>query len=562
MEAIAAGHLERLQTAVLKKYTAAMVSKWLTAHTTYGSEPYSYVDHEFQENILNDTSRETNTQKCSQIGISEVSLRKALALTNMIQNYKIGYTLPTAKFAGTFTKTRVDPVIEGSKTLKGAIHKTNDNNEVKQFGDSMLYFRGAASSNAPISIPLDHLIHDEFDFSDQEVLGQYFSRLTHSKWKKIDRFSTPTLPNFGINKFFRESRRHYMMAKCCHCNHWFIPDYYKHVKIPGFLKDLREIDKSTLTRIKWGEAQVHCPSCGKVPSLQPEYREIVCENPDEGYVASGHQVSPFDAPNIITAAFLVEASTKYDRIQDFINFNLGLPAEDSEATLTREDFLQVFLQVVASTSVTYVMGVDVGNIYHFVVAAIDAYGDMLVVHTEKLGMGHAKEKYRELRRRFQVVCTVIDSGPHAETVMSLQDEDPNCFASVYMRSKSVVTHTVVNKKEEVEEGKDFVRQVNVNRNRAFDGYMAFIRENHLRIVDSDLKEEIIQHHTSMKRVKVFENESGEMAYSWQKSDGVDHFHHAFLYCWIAGKIRGVGGSLIILPTARAFKFRLGKVTQR
>ena len=556
MDEVTQGHLDRLRTAVLKRYTAGMTAKWVVDHTFLGGRPYSFHNHEFQEEILNSEEQETNTQKCSQVGMSEAQARKALARVSMLTPYTVAYTLPTAKFAGTFAKTRIDPIIEGSPTLKQTVHKTNNNNEVKQFGDSFFWIRGAASSNAPISIPCDHLIHDEVDFSDQEVLGQYRSRLTHSAWRNVDRISTPTLPNFGINKYFRASRRKFLFCKCEHCNEQFIPDYYKHVKIPGFLDDLRRIDKAVLSRIRWKEAKVHCPRCGKVPSLQKEHREWVFENPDDNFKAIGHQVSPFDAPFVVTAADLVEASTEYDRIQDFENFSLGLPSDDKEATLTREDFESLFVRTPVPTSAVFVMGVDVGNVYHFVIDAVDAWGSLLRVHSEKVPMGMARTRYHELRREFRVICTVMDSGPHSETVMALQEQDPNMYAAVYMRSKSVVTHTVIEKERVEEEGQDFVRQVNVNRNKAFDAYMEAIRSNKIHFIDSDLREETIQHHTSMKRVRVFDNDSGEMTFSWQKSDGVDHFHHAGLYSWVAARIKGLGKSLIILPTFQAFKFKV------
>ena len=348
---------------------------------------------------------------------------------------------------------------------------------------------------------------------------------------------------------------HWNFVKCDHCAQWFMPDYYKHVKIPGFTNDLREINKQTLTKIRWQEAVVECPHCGNVPSLQPEHREWVCENPTENYVAAGYQVTPFDAPNIISPSYLIKASTTYDRIQDFQNFNLGLPAEDKEATLTREDFTGVFIHDCPGSNYVYVMGVDVGNIYHFVVWAVDPWGDGFSVLQEQVPMGKAKDRYFELLRQYHIACTVIDSGPHAETVLSIQAKDPNCYASVYMRSKSMLTHTVLDKEEDKQQGKEFLRQVNVNRSRALDAYMNFIRENHLKIAESEEKETVIAHHTDMKRVKLFDNDSGEMQYSWQKASGVDHYHHAFLYAYIASKIKGVGRPTIILPTTTIFTFK-------
>ena len=549
-------HCLRLRTAVLHRHTVASIAKYIEKETTIGLRPYSYKDHEYQEAIIGDVSQETVTQKCSQIGASEAELRKALALVNVIQPYTVCYTLPTAKFASTFMKTRIDPVIRGSKSMRESIQVVNDNQEIKQFGDSFLYLKGAASTNAPISIPVDHLMHDEVDFCDQTVLGQYISRLTHSKWKRIDRFSTPTLPNFGINKFFRESRRHYLMAKCHHCNHWFNPDYFENVKIPGFTGDLQSVTKGMLSTLKWKDAALHCPKCGLIPSLQWEQREWVCENPTENFVAAGRQVSPFDAPNIITCSDLIKASTGYDRHQDFVNFNLGLPAEDRESTLSYSDLLQSFHYFDASADFMYVMGVDVGSTYHFFVAGINGMGDMFNVHRESCGMGAAREKYWELKKRFHVVCTVMDSMPHAETVMALQDMDNNLYAAVYTKSKGMLTYSVVMRDDESDAGKKYVRQVNINRSRAFDGYMEAIRSRAIHFLDGDDKELVITHHRSMKRVKTYDAESGELAFSWQKTDGNDHYHHASLYCWIAGQIRGVERPSVRLPIMSMFSMKI------
>ncbi len=557
---LAKAHVERLVTSVLKRYTASQIAKWITTETTYAGQPYSFVDHEFQEKVLNDTSRDVVVKKCSQIGLSETAARMALALVNVLRPYTVAYTLPTALFAGTFAKTRIDPVIMGSKTMKENIHKTNDNNEVKQFGDSFLYMRGSATSNAPISIPCDHLIHDELDFSDQEVIGQYTSRLTHSKWKRTTKFSTPTVPKYGVSLAFDESRRHYNMVKCNHCNHYFAPDYHKHVKIPGYDRPLEEITKHILQKIRFREAQLLCPKCYKVPSLQVEHREWVCENPHENFIAAGYQITPFDAPNIIEISYLVEASTKYGRRQDFVNFNLGLEAEDKEATLTREDIERnIERQFEIPTSGTYVMGVDCGNNYHFCIAHVGPWGDLTVVHTESCGMGLARAKYHDLRKRFRVVCTVIDGAPHAETVMALQAEDWNCYAAVYIRSKNMVTHTVVDKETEPEKGSVFVRQVNINRSRSFDGYMDFVRSGHLKIIHSENNEQIITHHISMKRVQTYDNDSGEMHFSWQKTDGNDHYHHTFQYCWTASRIKGVMRPTIALPLHKITKFKQTKI---
>jgi hypothetical protein len=543
-------HLERLKTTLLRRYSAATIARWIVENTFHSQTNYSYKDHEYQEKILSDTSVEVVVKKCSQVGISEASARMALALVCVMNPYTVAYTLPTASFAGVFAKTRIDPIIEGSEILRESVHRTNNNNEVKQFGESFLFLRGAQSSNSPISIPVDHLIHDEWDFSDMEVLGQYVSRLTHSRWKRKTKISTPTHMGYGIDVEFKGSRQHYLFVKCNHCNHQFIPDYYKDVRIPGMPGfDLHEFTKRHQSNSKWRDAQLHCPRCSKVPSLQKEYREWVCKNPSENFVAAGYQVSPFDAPNIITVSDLLNASVGYARRQDFDNFNLGLAVEDKEATFVAGEFEKWFVQAKTGSGYAYVMGVDVGAQYHFVVHAVDGFGRAVCVHRERVGMRDSRRRYHELRKEWHIGCTVMDSLPHGETVMTLQGQDNTMYASVYVKKKTLTIYEVKDKDDSKDEAKTFVRQVNVNRNRSFDGYMEWVRANNLTILkmNDDEDQAFIDHHCSMKRTKIPTPDGQEFEYVWQKTDGEDHYHHASQYAWIAGQIRGIARSGIVLP---------------
>lgn len=549
-------HLERVHLAVLRRGSMSTLCKWIKDNTFIGGRPFNFVDHEYQEAIITDTSQEVNVRKCSQVGVSEVSARLVLAMVNVVRPFTAIYVLPTAIFARTFAKTRFDPIISGSKVIKENVDSINNGSELKQFGDSFLYIRGAASSNAPISIPADAIISDETDFSDQETLTQYTSRLTHSSWKILRRFSTPTIPGYGIDLAFRTSRRFFNLCKCNHCNHWFNPSYFDHVKIPGYSSPLGDITKQILGRIEWQKAALLCPKCGQIPSLQVEHRQYVCENPEDKYVAAGYQVSPFDAPNIIKVSELVKVSGDYARKQDFANFALGLPMEDKEATLSREDLEGLFVESGSVSGAYYVMGVDVGNTYHMEVAAVFPDGISIIVHAERVPMGQARERYHQLRRQYRVVCSVIDSLPHSETVMALQAEDPNLFAAVYVKSKTVVTHTVVDKEKDPDLAIEYVRQVNINRNKALDAYMDAIRARSILICNSDEREHIIAHHTSMKRIKMFDHDTGEMSFNWQKTDGNDHYHHTGLYTWVAGKIRGVSRPTVQLPIFSISKFRL------
>lgn len=540
-------HVERLKAETLLKFSTATIPEWICKHTKINGDPYSFVDHEYQETILRDQSQEVVIKKCSQVGISETSARLALALCAVMKNYTVAYTLPTAGFAAVFMRTRIDPIIQGSPYISSLLHSSTDNSEVKRIGDSYLYLKGAQSSNAPISIPCSHLIHDEIDFSDSDVLSQYQSRLTHSKHKRKTKLSTPTIPNRGIDKEFKNSRRHFNLVKCNHCNHWFFPDYFDHVKVPDYSGDLRAINKTNLHKFRYNEAAVHCPKCGGKPSLQHEHREYVCENSEDHYVAAGYQVTPFDAPNFITPGYLIESSTQYKRYTDFINFGLGMAAEDKESTIMRSELESLLVDFLTPAYGSYVMGLDMGMQCHCVIAFITHDGFMIIVHTEIISVGQVRERRKELARQYRVRMTVVDALPYTETVLAMQSEDRNLYAAVYVVTKAVETHVVVDKEEDTEKGRQAMRQVNINRNKAFDAFMDAIRLKFILKVKDGNDEAWMTQLCDLKRIREWATD-GEIGFSWKKSeDGNDHFHHASLYAYTASQIMGVAKNIMTLP---------------
>lgn len=549
LSAIERSHFERVKTSVMQKYGLTNIGEWICKNTKINGAPYSFLDHEYQDVIAADQSRERVVRKCSQVGISELSARIALAYCAVIPHFTTLYTLPTAAFAGTFMQTRIDPVIEASQYLSDMIHSTMDNAEVKRFLDSFLYMKGSQSTNAPISIPVDMLIHDELDYSSPEIISQYQSRLTHSKHKLKIKLSTPTVPKFGIDKEFSQSRRHFNFVKCNHCNEYFVPDYFQHVRVPGWDKKLDEITKRNLHLTRFQEAQVHCPKCGKVPSLQKEYRQWVCENPNDNYIAAGYQVAPFDAPNIISAAYLVEASTQYKRYIDFINANLGLPAEDNESKILRGDIDKVMIDAIGQGFGGYVMGIDMGLMCHVTIGFRSLDEQLVVVLREQVPVHRIRARRKELQIQYRPRVTVVDSLPYTETVLAMQAEDPNLFGAVYVTNKNIETHVVREKEEKKEEGQVDIRQVNVNRNKAFDALLEDIRARMVLVVQQSEQDddEFKDHLTDMRRVKEYTPDN-EIAFVWRKSEeGNDHFHHALLYLWVASQMMGVSKNQVAMP---------------
>lgn len=551
-------HMQRLRAGANQAQALSEVSRWIAENTYLGGNPFSFSGHEYQERILNDTSRDIVIRKCSQVGISELAVRRSLALCGMIRNFTCIYTLPTAHFAATLMKTRVNPVIQSSPYLRELVSDI-DNVEVKQIGGSFLYLKGSASGNAPISIPCDCLVHDERDFSDPLILSQYTSRLSHSKHKMRFNLSTPTLPGKGIDHDFSRSRRHFMFVKCSCCGHHFVPSYYDHVRIPGFNGELLDISKRNLHTTKFTEAFVECPNCGGKPSLLPDYREWVLENPDDNHVAAGFQVSPFDAPTIVSPAYLVEASTNYSAQADFVNFALGLPFFSSEAVLAPEE-IRACITRERFVGGAHVMGVDLGKTCHIVVASVSWDGALQIVHTEEVMLQKLRERYTDLRIKYRVRSAVIDSLPYTDTVLALQAIDQNLWASVYTQSRGVDLFTVKQRDEDAESGIQQLRQINVARDRTFDALMAFIRSGQFSKFSDDNDDIFVAHCTDMRRVKDWNPVRSEMAFKWVKSeDGEDHFWFALSYAFLAKHILGTSvGNSASLPLLSTFKLKMAK----
>ena len=554
-------HMQRLRAGADRAVALKETSKWIAQNTSINGRAYSYKNHEYQQRILDSEAIEINVRKCSQVGITELAVRRALALCGMIKNFTVIYTLPTATFAATLSKTRVDPIINESPFLHEMMGET-DNVEVKRIGSSLLYMKGAASGNAPISIPADAIFSDEINFSDPHVLSQYQSRLTHSEYKMKFKLSTPTIPGKGIDYEFSNSRRHFLFAKCSHCGHSFIPDYYENVRIPDFSGDLREVTKRNLHKYRYSEAKLHCPKCDKVPDLSPDFREWVCENPGDAHVAEGFQVSPFDAPNLITPGYLVEASTNYTDVADFVNFNLGLPYFSQESVLSPTE-IQACITTANFGMITHVMGIDLGKTCHIVVAGVHWDGSMQVVRLEEVPLQNLKQRYKELRLQYRVRVAVIDSLPYTDMVLSLQAEDPNLWASVYTQFRGVELFTVKHREETPDAGLQQLRQINVARDRTFDALMAFMRSGQFSKVSCEHDATFVTHCTDMRRVKDFSTKTQQMEFRWIKSElGDDHFWFATSYAFLAKHIVGTAtGSQIVLPFVSSFNVEPRKIHQ-
>lgn len=538
-------HIKRLDAALFNNYDLSDVVNYLEEKTFLKGDRFSFKDHEFQCDILSDTSDVINVQKCAQVGMSEAMARYALAVARIMPYFSVIMTMPHAGDASNFAKTRLDPIINETPDLRDVMDKELDNSEVKGIGNSLLYMRGCSGTTAALSVPADMLIHDEVDRSDPDILGQYQSRIKHSKYKKTRHFGTPTLDGRGIALHMESSRRYRQACVCNHCQHTFVPSFHTDVVIPGYKDDenkgeLKNITKYNLNNIRWQEAYLACPACKQEPSLQREHRKWICENPSAIFEAKGYYVTPFEVPNVVTIASLVKEITKYKSWIEFVNQALGETANSSESQLTAADVNNAKVtDYDLRSNEMHCMGIDVGQICHIAVGRETPDGELLVVHRERVVLAKLKARKAELKRQFRVAVTVIDSQPETHLVHLMQKADKNLYGAVYSQNRKLATYEIVLVEKDLKEGKLPIHQARIIRDLNFDEVMALFKAGLIKWMpqDSENDELFINHCTDMTRTQVLDR-SNETVYTWAKSkEGQDHYMHTVGYLHVACRLK-------------------------
>lgn len=556
MDSFSEQHLDRIETAVQPK-NGEFYSKWIPKNTRLKGKLFSWNDHAYQKVIAADEAREQCIRKPSQVGISELMIRWVLAFSLLNRGVTTIYSLPTAMFAQKFAKTRFDVVIDESPNVKSQIYPGADSAMVKRFlCNSMVFFNGASRSSQVISVPADYIVQDEKDFAeDQEILTQLHSRLTHSEFKKLTSLSTPTVDGYGISEDFENSVQFIELTRCNHCNHYFDPDYFEDVVIPGFLGDIKEfnyLNKSLLTQHRVNEAFLACPRCRRPVNTGEDYREFVVKNPDSNAEMHGYQITPFSCPSTRPAPEIIKTATKYKRYADFINFGLGLPATTSENALSEEEIEAAFVSDARfpDKAPVSVMGLDMGGQCACFTGAPFPDGHLHIYHAELIPLHRLHKTYREIAAEQRVIASVIDALPYTDTVKAIQGVDHSSWACLFRETKSTELFTVQEKEEDESKATYGLRQITAQRDMGLDFVVSMLRSGKLTFSREllPLLPVISKHLRDLKRIKL-SDKYGEDIYTWRKSSaGQDHFFFALLYLVLATFMRGVSGGSVALPS--------------
>jgi hypothetical protein len=497
-------------------------------------DPLDYsVNHEFLKQYLRDFSSELCVIKSSQTGITTSSIVKCLYLANIDQSelwgslfgrrnksgIRIIYTFPTERDVGEFSSTRFRPMIQNSERLVKMIGRGIDASLRRRIGRSIVSFRGTQSERQAISTPADLIVTDELDFSDQVVVDAFDSRLSHSDLRWWWKFSTPTIPNYGIDAEYQKSNQYRWIVKCQHCGR------RQQVMYPTSVKKKR-VGKSTVSF--WG---CRSSKCGKELDRTQGVWVPKYENRDY----HGYYIPPSICP-WIQPSHIESSRKRYRTEKGFMNYALGRAYSTGEDVITRElllnriEFGEGYHPIFDNA---VYMGVDQGDILHFTISRSRNNRR----ETIKTGTRSSFAEIGALMNEYHVKMCYIDGMPNKKSAQDLASD-------FYGRVKLVFYHEFIDD-DNVRDMPKLEHGVTVDRTGALDmsaeswrsGRSVMVLDRNIQSiipmeVDNPDGDGFIQQMGNMTRDEEENVKTGKVKYVWRRT-GPDHFRHADSYCFLA-----------------------------
>jgi len=496
------------------------MSDWVTKHTTLRGNPFTTKGYEFQRKILDDTHPSLSTIKISQVGATELSIRKMLGFLERNQGTTGIFTFPNQNMRDKNASTRFKPIIDGDEIFnRPRDAKATRTKTIIQMGLSFLHITDC-TEGAATSTPADILMTDEIDLSDMHMVALFQSRLENSDFKITQNFSTPTHLSYGIDALYQSSDQQEYLYRCPKCNHWQIPDFeLKFVTIPGVPSDLEcfsELEEHHMDLLDTQNMHLHCEKCNAALDLtDPDLREWVPAFPNRT-LSRGYRIRPFSTSRRSVDSIL-RSLFNYKRnnyIRGWWNTVMGRPYTAGNERLSESDISHCLdSPLVPDIDVLrpICIGIDAGIMCHVVLIDL-ATGNPFkfeVVHSERL-VSHVTD----LCARYNVIIGGMDR--HPQTVLAQQVREASNFKIwpiEYRGSKNI---------NPFKDALGVTTHYQCDRTASIDRVASVVRARTVSFSGYDVqKQTIINHLTNMVR-----DEAPERPAVWKKISEDDHYFHA------------------------------------
>lgn len=521
----------QLEVAALKdiltygiSYVDLLESKeWDIASRKWMPEIYSVVNpYKIEKNPIGQAKRLV-IQKSTQCGMSTMGMVRLFHFADFWSTRSI-YMLPRQQDYQDFVSTRIDPIIKRSERLSGLLGEV-DSTRSKQIGNSYIFFM--ESSVEPRMMPADAVWIDELDLSDLKNVSTAQNRMDESAWRIACFYSTPTIPNYGINAMLDSSDKREWMVKCPTCGHWQELDWDKNLRLIGAQNNPK--------KVFYG-----CVRCDAELSQQDiqNFGMWVPEYPERSNHTIGFHISQLMSHS---AARLWEVyRDPQTNIVEFYRKNLGKPRELGAGSLEREDMLAncfdsaYGFETERDGKSTYYMGVDQGNELQVLVAKDDKVDNRhKIVYLESIPFDEGFARLAQIIRLFRPAKVVVDADPNRHSARALQTDFLGKMLLADYTQSPIDWET---KKDDV---LGITTNVTIGRSEGFDNLIASIKKGEWLLPGAlpelpPATELIIDHITAIKRdIETRRVPGGEKAVVVWRELRPSHYAHAWLYLLIA-----------------------------
>jgi DNA-directed RNA polymerase subunit RPC12/RpoP len=477
-------------------------------------EIVEFDNHCFLLDIYTDQNKEIVIKKGSQVGVSLWAILKSIHDAKYWGINQI-HTLPTVQDVQKFVPSKVNLIIKNNPCIFRDVKGEVDAVTQKQIGNAFIFYRGTWMEREAIMLTSDRNIYDELDKSNAEVIRDYSSRLSASKLAEKIYISTPTIPNFGIDKLWEGSDQKHWRFNCPNCSFRQYLEWEKNV----------DFDKEIYI----------CQKCHR--QLKPE----VIKSGEWEAKYPGREISGYWIPQMIatwrTAKDLIKELEDAEDEEYFYNYILGVAYLNPEAKIPASLILKNLTNE-KNDGRNCAIGVDVGKKELHAILG----NEKGIFGITKIEDQPGKTKWQrlgELLEVYEARFCVIDGEWNTNEAYEFARKYPDKVYLNWYKAKPEQPEIV----RFADEGKFTAKskvweeeiKVLTHRNRIMDALIDDLRKGKYKFnfkTGDERITELVEHLQTMYS-RIVTNQIGQEKREWVSSTGKDHYWHSLIYFKIA-----------------------------
>jgi len=353
--------------------------------------------------------------------------------------------------------------------------------------------------------------------------------LKSSKWALVQKWSTPTIPGRGVNKFYDISDKRQWFWTCTHCGKKIrltLEDNIKQVK-GGFDPLVDDIPEDSY--------QIVCQHCGKELNRMEAEGEWVAENPSR-IETRGYFISQLDGP-WISGTDIMRRQKNYTSKQLFYNYVLGFPYSSEGMIINDADVLAAIKLKGPSLTRTreynlIVVGIDWGSVNWMVILGIKGNGqiDLLNIYWFSDNPFKPLEPVMYMAailKAYQPNLIVADAGYGSDRNSYMYQQFPNALYSC----KFLTVKNSQSSVKFINQWNEAGREITVDKTTVMQRMLHTIKGQGINMYQTDEKIVMLTKH--LKNVRIMDMEDEGQIYQISTRIGPDHLACALTYALIA-----------------------------